>query len=162
MEDWVQTQTMQLESVPSVPMLLSFFSFPSSHLKHLILLQFLEVNVSERRPKTTEPILGTYNQRVGVRISGWPGSPPVCVCEWRWAVSDGLGKAEGGGWSEDTGEHSPVNRGQCSLVSVPPHPTLVQSFCCWHADASTLTRDWRSQEGTASSAVTSAMIKKCL
>lgn len=62
--------------------LLSFFSFPSSPLEHLILLQYLELNISERSPRTIELILGTCNLYLGVRVPRATGLP-TCVCEWR-------------------------------------------------------------------------------
>lgn len=82
--------------------LLSFFSLPSSHLEHLILLQFLEVNTSEQSPKTTEPILGGCKLCLGVQVSGWLGFPTcVCVCEW----------SRGGGLREWTGPQEGLRRG---------------------------------------------------
>lgn len=81
--------------------LLSFFSLPSSHLEHLILLQFLEVNTSEQSPKTTEPILGGCKLCLGVQVSGWLGFP-TCVCvsgvgEVALESGQGLRRDSGGG-----------------------------------------------------------------
>ena len=97
----IQTQTIQLESARSHSALSSFFSFPSSYL------EFLEVNTSERSPRTTEPILGTYNLCPGIQVSRLFSFSTcvcvcVCVCRGGW-----LGRARrvdrplGGRWYEN-------------------------------------------------------------